>query len=134
MPAENLVKDGVQQFIICRTETEKNDIYFAKQSNLMEQCTIFHVLTYISIVFSAQFSMDRKQYCVKLSVQPSRGLMDEKFIVQVHNVPPGFQLTIHAFHKCDDGHRWEAFAHYTANAAGAVNGTWFSAYVHTTSI
>ncbi|KAG8012404.1 Acyl-coenzyme A thioesterase 4 [Nibea albiflora] len=65
--------------------------------------------------------MDRKQYCVQLSVQPSRGLMDEKFIVQAHNVPPGFQLTIHAFHKCDDGHSWEAFGHYTANAAGAVN-------------
>ncbi|XP_076590058.1 peroxisomal succinyl-coenzyme A thioesterase-like [Chaetodon auriga] len=65
--------------------------------------------------------MNRTQYCVKLSVQPSRGLMDEKFIVLVQNTPPGFQLTIHALHKCEDGHSWEAFAHYTANAVGTVN-------------
>ncbi|XP_027128903.1 acyl-coenzyme A thioesterase 4 isoform X1 [Larimichthys crocea] len=70
---------------------------------------------------SAEFRMDRKQYCVKLSVQPSRGLVDEKFIVLVQNVSPGFQMTIHALHKCEDGHSYEAFAHYTANATGTVN-------------
>ncbi|KAL7403380.1 hypothetical protein ABVT39_028280 [Epinephelus coioides] len=65
--------------------------------------------------------MDIKQYCVKLSVKPSRGLMDEVFIVLVQNVFPGFQLTIHALHQCEDGHSWEAFGHYTANASGTVN-------------
>ncbi|XP_071314712.1 peroxisomal succinyl-coenzyme A thioesterase-like isoform X2 [Trachinotus anak] len=65
--------------------------------------------------------MDKKQCCVKLSVQPSRGLMDEKFVVLVQNVPPGFQLTIHALHQCEDGHSWEAFGHYTADATGTVN-------------
>ncbi|XP_050929066.1 peroxisomal succinyl-coenzyme A thioesterase isoform X4 [Lates calcarifer] len=65
--------------------------------------------------------MDRKQCCVKLSVQPSRGLMDEKFIVLVQNVWPGFQLTVHALHQCEDGHSWEAFGHYTADATGTVN-------------
>ncbi|KAI3370577.1 hypothetical protein L3Q82_007146 [Scortum barcoo] len=65
--------------------------------------------------------MDRKQCCVKLSVQPSRGLMDEKFVVLVQNATPGFQLTVHALHQCEDGHSWEAFAHYTANATGTVN-------------
>ncbi|XP_070828602.1 peroxisomal succinyl-coenzyme A thioesterase-like [Chaetodon trifascialis] len=65
--------------------------------------------------------MDRTQSCVKLSVKPSRGLMDEKFVVLVQNVPPGFQLTIHALHKCEEGHSWEAFAHYTANTTGTVN-------------
>ncbi|XP_051239453.1 peroxisomal succinyl-coenzyme A thioesterase-like [Dicentrarchus labrax] len=65
--------------------------------------------------------MDMKQCCVKLSVQPSRGLMDEKFIILVQNAPPGFQLTVHALHKCEDGHSWEAFGHYTANATGTVN-------------
>lgn len=59
--------------------------------------------------------------CVKLSVQPSRGLVDEKFIVLVQNVPPGFQLTVHASYKCEDGHSWEAFGHYIANASGSVN-------------
>ncbi|XP_037308192.2 acyl-coenzyme A thioesterase 1-like isoform X2 [Pungitius pungitius] len=70
---------------------------------------------------SPEVRMDRKQRCVKLSVQPSRGLMDEKFLVLVQNVLPGFQLTVYAFYRCDDGHSWEAFAHYTANASGTVN-------------
>ncbi|XP_059191443.1 peroxisomal succinyl-coenzyme A thioesterase-like [Centropristis striata] len=65
--------------------------------------------------------MDRKQCCVKLSVQPSRGLVDEKFIILVQKVFPGFQLTIQALHTCEDGHSWEAFAHYTANDTGTVN-------------
>ncbi|KAK2842792.1 hypothetical protein Q5P01_012992 [Channa striata] len=65
--------------------------------------------------------MDRKQCCAKLSVQPSRGLVDEKFIVLVQKVPPGLQLTVHALYKCEDGHNWEAFGHYTANATGTVN-------------
>ncbi|XP_029282933.1 acyl-coenzyme A thioesterase 4-like [Cottoperca gobio] len=65
--------------------------------------------------------MDRKQCCVNLSVRPCRGLVDEKFTVLVQNVFPGFQLTVHALHQCEDGHSWEAFAHYTANASGTVN-------------
>lgn len=65
--------------------------------------------------------MDRKQCCVKLSVQPSRGLVDEKFSVLVQSVPPGLQLTVRSLHKCEDGHSWDAFGHYTADAAGAVN-------------
>lgn len=77
---------------------------------------------------SAQFGMDMKQCCVKLSVQPSRGLMDEKFIVLVQNAPPGFQLTVHALHHCEDGHSWEAFGHYTTDATGTVNGTWLRTY------
>ncbi|XP_028286752.1 acyl-coenzyme A thioesterase 4-like [Parambassis ranga] len=65
--------------------------------------------------------MDRKQCCVKVSVQPSRGLVDEKFVVLVQNAFPGFQLTVHAHHQCEDGHGWEAFGHYTADATGTVN-------------
>ncbi|XP_076588528.1 peroxisomal succinyl-coenzyme A thioesterase-like [Chaetodon auriga] len=65
--------------------------------------------------------MDKTQYCMKLSVQPSRGLVDEKFTILVQYAPPGFRLTIHALHKSDDGHSWEAFAHYTTSATGTVN-------------
>ncbi|XP_044211586.1 peroxisomal succinyl-coenzyme A thioesterase-like [Thunnus albacares] len=65
--------------------------------------------------------MDRKQCCVKLTVQPSRGLVDEKFTILVQNAPPGSQLTVHALHQCEDGYTWEAFAHYIANASGTVN-------------
>lgn len=67
--------------------------------------------------------MDSKQSWVKLSVQPSRGLIDEKFIVLVQNALPGSQLTIHALHQCEDGHSWEAFGHYTADTTGTINGT-----------
>ncbi|XP_063761435.1 peroxisomal succinyl-coenzyme A thioesterase-like isoform X2 [Eleginops maclovinus] len=72
-------------------------------------------------LWKEQFRMDRKQLCVKLSVQPSRGLMDEKFTVLVQNILPGFQLTVHALHQCEDGHSWEAFAHYSANTTGTVD-------------
>uniref|UniRef100_A0A3Q1HTH4 Acyl-CoA thioesterase 19 n=1 Tax=Anabas testudineus TaxID=64144 RepID=A0A3Q1HTH4_ANATE len=65
--------------------------------------------------------MDDKQCCVKLSVHPSRGLMDEKFVVLVQKVPPGSQLTVRAFHQCEDGHSWDAFGHYTADTSGTVN-------------
>ncbi|XP_073327977.1 peroxisomal succinyl-coenzyme A thioesterase-like [Pagrus major] len=65
--------------------------------------------------------MDMKQSIVKLLVQPSRGLVDEKFIVLVQKARPGFQLTVHALHKCEIGHSWEAFGHYISNAIGTVN-------------
>ncbi|XP_054631855.1 peroxisomal succinyl-coenzyme A thioesterase-like isoform X2 [Dunckerocampus dactyliophorus] len=68
-----------------------------------------------------QVSMDVKHCAVKLSVHPCRGLVDEKFVVVVQNVPPGIQLTVHAFHRCEDGHGWEAFAHYVSDASGSVN-------------
>ncbi|XP_051808106.1 peroxisomal succinyl-coenzyme A thioesterase-like [Acanthochromis polyacanthus] len=64
--------------------------------------------------------MDRRQ-CVKLSVHPSRGLMDEKFIVLVQKFLPGCQLTVHALHQCEDGNSWEAFGHYMTDASGTVN-------------
>uniref|UniRef100_A0A672FQC0 Acyl-CoA thioesterase 19 n=1 Tax=Salarias fasciatus TaxID=181472 RepID=A0A672FQC0_SALFA len=56
-----------------------------------------------------------------LSVNPSRGLMDEKFVILVQNAPPGSELTVHALHQCDDGHGWDAFAHYISDATGRVN-------------
>ncbi|XP_058502354.1 acyl-coenzyme A thioesterase 5-like isoform X1 [Solea solea] len=71
--------------------------------------------------FILQVRMDRKQDCVKLSVQPSRGLMDEKFIILVQNVPPCCALTVRAFNQCDKGNKWEAYGHYTADATGTMN-------------
>lgn len=53
--------------------------------------------------------------------------MDEKFVARVQNVLPGLQLTVHALHKCEDGHSWEAFGHYISDATGTVDGTWFDA-------
>ncbi|XP_054631904.1 peroxisomal succinyl-coenzyme A thioesterase-like [Dunckerocampus dactyliophorus] len=65
--------------------------------------------------------MNVKHRAVKLSVHPSRGLVDEKFVIVVQSVPPGVQLTVHAFHRCEGGHGWEAFAHYVSDAHGSVN-------------
>ncbi|XP_029952184.1 peroxisomal succinyl-coenzyme A thioesterase-like [Salarias fasciatus] len=65
--------------------------------------------------------MDDRHCCVQLSVNPSRGLMDEQFVVLVQNAPPGSELTVHSFHQCDEGHSWNAFAHYISDAAGSVN-------------
>uniref|UniRef100_A0A672F8G6 Acyl-CoA thioesterase 19 n=1 Tax=Salarias fasciatus TaxID=181472 RepID=A0A672F8G6_SALFA len=65
--------------------------------------------------------MDEKHRCVQLSVNPSRGLMDEKFVILVQHAPPGSELTVHALHQCDDGHGWDAFAHYISDATGRVN-------------
>ncbi|XP_030281718.1 acyl-coenzyme A thioesterase 3-like isoform X3 [Sparus aurata] len=70
---------------------------------------------------SSEFTMDRKRCTLKLLVQPSRGLVDEMFIILVQKAPSGFQLTVHALHKCEDGHSWEAFGHYTADTIGTVN-------------
>ncbi|XP_043981596.1 peroxisomal succinyl-coenzyme A thioesterase-like isoform X2 [Gambusia affinis] len=65
--------------------------------------------------------MDEKHCCVTLSVQPSRGLVDEKFVILVQNSFPSSLLTIYAHHQCEDGYSWHAFAHYTSDATGAVN-------------
>uniref|UniRef100_A0A3B5QLJ5 Acyl-CoA thioesterase 19 n=1 Tax=Xiphophorus maculatus TaxID=8083 RepID=A0A3B5QLJ5_XIPMA len=66
--------------------------------------------------------MDEKRCCVTLSVQPSRGLVDEKFVILVQNSFPSSLLTLYAHHQCEDGYSWHAFAHYTSDATGAVNG------------
>ncbi|XP_028305580.1 acyl-coenzyme A thioesterase 4-like [Gouania willdenowi] len=65
--------------------------------------------------------MDRTQCCVQLSVQPSRALVDERFVILVEKAPPGFQLSVRALHQCEDGHSWEAFGHYISDATGTVN-------------
>uniref|UniRef100_A0A1A8ITX5 Acyl-CoA thioesterase 19 n=2 Tax=Nothobranchius kuhntae TaxID=321403 RepID=A0A1A8ITX5_NOTKU len=65
--------------------------------------------------------MERNPLFVKLSAQPSRALVDERFVVLVQNAVPGSQLTVHALHQCEDGHSWQAFAHYIADAMGTVN-------------
>uniref|UniRef100_A0A672FQC5 Acyl-CoA thioesterase 19 n=1 Tax=Salarias fasciatus TaxID=181472 RepID=A0A672FQC5_SALFA len=65
--------------------------------------------------------MDEKHRCVQLSVNPSRGLMDEKFVILVQNAPPRSKLTIHSFHQCEDDFGWDAFAHYISDETGSVN-------------
>ncbi|XP_077373901.1 peroxisomal succinyl-coenzyme A thioesterase-like [Festucalex cinctus] len=63
----------------------------------------------------------RQRSSVQLSVRPSRGQVDEKLAILVQSAPPGARLTLRAFHRCEDGHGWEAFAHYLTDAAGSLN-------------
>ncbi|XP_034033242.1 acyl-coenzyme A thioesterase 1-like [Thalassophryne amazonica] len=65
--------------------------------------------------------MDRKSCCVRLSVQPSRVLVDEKLSILVQNLCPDSRVTLHALYQCEGGHNWEAFAHYVSDATGSIN-------------
>ncbi|XP_053741939.1 bile acid-CoA:amino acid N-acyltransferase-like [Synchiropus splendidus] len=65
--------------------------------------------------------MDRKHCSVKLSAHPSRGLIDEKMVVQVKNAEPFSKLTLYAAHCCEGGYNWESFAHYSSDMTGQVN-------------
>lgn len=65
--------------------------------------------------------MDHKHCTVKLSVQPSRALVDEKFQIMVQKAVPGSQLTIRSHHHSEDKHDWEAFGHYVCDSTGALN-------------
>uniref|UniRef100_A0A8C7VWW9 Uncharacterized protein n=1 Tax=Oncorhynchus mykiss TaxID=8022 RepID=A0A8C7VWW9_ONCMY len=55
-----------------------------------------------------------------LSVQPMRGLVDEKIQVVVRNLPPALSVTLHSLHRSEDNDFWEAFGHYTSNDQGMV--------------
>uniref|UniRef100_A0A8C6TX54 Uncharacterized protein n=1 Tax=Neogobius melanostomus TaxID=47308 RepID=A0A8C6TX54_9GOBI len=62
------------------------------------------------------------QYCeVKLSVQPCRALVDEKFKVLVQKAPPGAQLTVRSHHHSENKHEWEAFGHYICDSTGDLS-------------
>lgn len=57
-----------------------------------------------------------------LSVQPTRGLVDEKLKVVVESLPPGSPVTLHSLHHSEDEDYWEAFGHYVSDFRGMVSG------------
>ncbi|XP_067283587.1 bile acid-CoA:amino acid N-acyltransferase-like [Pseudorasbora parva] len=57
-----------------------------------------------------------------LSVQPSRGLVDEMFRIVVANLPPSQKVTIHSLFQSEDNNFWEAFGHYISDENGTVTG------------
>ena len=59
---------------------------------------------------------------IMLSVHPSRGLVDEKFRVEVENLPPACPVTLHCLHRSEDQDHWEAFGHYCSDHSGTVKG------------
>ncbi|XP_052410280.1 peroxisomal succinyl-coenzyme A thioesterase-like [Carassius gibelio] len=64
----------------------------------------------------------QKRTCPLLSVQPARGLVDEKFQIAVTNLPPNQKVTLHSLHQSDDKDFWEAFGHYVSDEHGSVTG------------
>uniref|UniRef100_A0A673IYL8 Bile acid-CoA:amino acid N-acyltransferase-like n=1 Tax=Sinocyclocheilus rhinocerous TaxID=307959 RepID=A0A673IYL8_9TELE len=66
-----------------------------------------------------------KRTCPLLSVQPIRGLVDEKFQFVVTNLPPDQKVTLHSLHQSDDKDFWEAFGHYVSDEHGSVTGAYY---------
>nr|XP_055045752.1 acyl-coenzyme A thioesterase 1-like isoform X3 [Misgurnus anguillicaudatus] len=55
-----------------------------------------------------------------LSVQPSRGLVDEMFQIVIMNLLPNQKATLHSLHQSEDKDFWEAFGHYISDEHGTV--------------
>lgn len=58
--------------------------------------------------------------CPLLSVEPTRGLVDEKLRIFVTNLNPNQEVTLHCLHKSEDKDFWEAFGHYVSDGQGTV--------------
>jgi len=67
-----------------------------------------------------------KGTCPLLSVQPCRGLLDEKFQIVIMNLLPNQEVTIYCLHQSEDKDFWEAFGHYISDEHGTVTGEWDS--------
>ncbi|KAG1953515.1 acyl-coenzyme A thioesterase 1-like isoform X2 [Pimephales promelas] len=61
-----------------------------------------------------------KGTCPLLSVQPCRGLLDEKFQIVIMNLLPNQEVTIYCLHQSEDKDFWEAFGHYISDEHGTV--------------
>ncbi|XP_056116418.1 acyl-coenzyme A thioesterase 5-like [Rhinichthys klamathensis goyatoka] len=61
-----------------------------------------------------------KGTCPLLSVQPCRGLLDEKFQILIMNLLPNQEVTIYCLHQSEDKDFWEAFGHYISDEHGIV--------------
>ncbi|XP_028972931.2 bile acid-CoA:amino acid N-acyltransferase-like isoform X2 [Esox lucius] len=55
-----------------------------------------------------------------LTVQPTRGLVDEKIMVVVKNLPQCFAVTLHSLLYSEGEDYWEAFGNYTSDDKGTV--------------
>ncbi|XP_058273384.1 peroxisomal succinyl-coenzyme A thioesterase-like isoform X2 [Hemibagrus wyckioides] len=56
-----------------------------------------------------------------LSVEPTRGLVDEKLRIVVTNLNPMQEVTLHSLHHSEDMDMWEAFGHYVSDEHGSVS-------------
>ncbi|GAA6075333.1 bile acid-CoA:amino acid N-acyltransferase-like, partial [Tachysurus ichikawai] len=58
--------------------------------------------------------------CPLLSVEPTRGLVDEKLRIIVTNLNPQQEVTLHCLHHSEDKDMWDAFGHYVSDEHGSV--------------
>ncbi|KAK2832438.1 hypothetical protein Q7C36_015900 [Tachysurus vachellii] len=58
--------------------------------------------------------------CPLLSVEPIRGLLDEKLRITVTNLNPQQEVTLHCLHLSEDKDVWDAFGHYVSDEHGSV--------------
>lgn len=63
--------------------------------------------------------------CPLLSVEPTRGLVDEKLRIIVTNLNPQQEVTLHCLHHSEDKDMWDAFGHYVSDEHGSVTGNRF---------
>ncbi|KAG2460199.1 BAAT acyltransferase, partial [Polypterus senegalus] len=66
--------------------------------------------------------MEAKYILPKITVQPTRGLVDEMFYIAVSNISPHQEVTIRSFLQSDDKDFWHAYAYYVSDNSGVVNG------------
>ncbi|XP_039616991.1 bile acid-CoA:amino acid N-acyltransferase-like isoform X2 [Polypterus senegalus] len=65
--------------------------------------------------------MEAKYILPKITVQPTRGLVDEMFYIAVSNISPHQEVTIRSFLQSDDKDFWHAYAYYVSDNSGVVN-------------
>uniref|UniRef100_UPI003F66FF11 acyl-CoA thioesterase 14 isoform 2 n=1 Tax=Danio rerio TaxID=7955 RepID=UPI003F66FF11 len=58
--------------------------------------------------------------CPLLTVQPCRGMVDEKIQIIIRNLLPNQEVTLHSLHQSEDKDFWEAFGHYISDKHGKV--------------
>lgn len=62
--------------------------------------------------------------CPLLTVEPTRGLVDEQLRIVVTHLIPNQEVTLHCLHQSEDKDFWEAYGHYVSNEHGTVTGTY----------
>lgn len=76
------------------------------------------------MVCRPQSSMVAHRPCPLLSVEPTRGLVDEKLKIIVRRLGLKQEVTLHSLHHSEDKDLWEAFGHYVSDQHGTVTGNY----------
>lgn len=69
--------------------------------------------------------MDINDASLVIVAHPTRGLVDEKFHVDVLNLRPHQPITLHSVFQSEENDFWEAYGHYISDSKGMVKGLSF---------